>query len=59
MYMVNYLQDTHHVREYNGSPANMIWFWVDGNRYDMSYNDSTEQIEPKEKKTQRWSFTFF
>ncbi|CAA0227573.1 hypothetical protein ACE1MK_10865 [Tenacibaculum maritimum] len=37
------------VREYNGSPANMIWFWVDGNRYAMSYNHSTEQIELKER----------
>ena len=36
------------VREYNGSPANMIWFWVNGNRYAMSYNHSTEQIELKE-----------
>ena len=37
------------VREYNGSPANMIWFWIDGNRYAMSYNHSTEQIELKER----------
>ncbi len=37
------------VREYKGSPANMIWFWVGGNRYAMSYNHSTEQIELKER----------
>ncbi len=37
------------VREYNGSPANMIWFWVNGNRYAMSYNHLTEQIELKER----------
>lgn len=37
------------VREYNGSPANMIWFWVNGNRYAMSYNHSTEQIELKDR----------
>jgi len=37
------------VREYNGSPANMIWFWVNGNRYAMSFNHSTQQIELKER----------
>ncbi|MDP4268605.1 MAG: hypothetical protein Q8909_00615 [Bacteroidota bacterium] len=37
------------VREYNGRPANMIWFWVNGNKYVMSYNHSTEQIELKER----------
>ena len=37
------------VREYNGSPANMIWFWVNRNKYAMSYNHSTEQIELKER----------
>lgn len=37
------------VREYNGIPANMIWFWVDGSRYAMSYNHSTSQIDLKER----------
>jgi len=37
------------VREYNGNPANMIWFWVNGNRYTMSYNHSIEQIKLKER----------
>lgn len=37
------------VREYNGSPANMLWFWVHGNKYAMSYNHQTGQIELKER----------
>jgi len=37
------------VREYNGSPANMLWFWVGQNRYAMSYNHQTGQIELKER----------
>lgn len=37
------------VREYKGSPANIIWFWVNENKYAMSYNHSTQQIELKEK----------
>ncbi|WP_321290146.1 hypothetical protein [uncultured Sunxiuqinia sp.] len=37
------------VREYNGSPANMLWFWVGKNRYAISYNHQTEQIELKER----------
>lgn len=37
------------VREYNGSPANMIWFWVKNKRYAMAYNHNTEQIELKER----------
>lgn len=27
----------------------MIWFWVNGNRYAMLYNHSTEQIELKNR----------
>lgn len=37
------------VRKYNGKPANMIWFWVEENRYAMSYNHETEKIDLKEK----------
>jgi citrate lyase beta subunit len=33
------------VREYNGRPANMIWFSVGANNYMMKYNHSTEMIE--------------
>lgn len=37
------------VREYNGSPANIIWFWVNGNRYALTYNHATEEIELRER----------
>ena len=37
------------VREYNGRPANMLWFWVGQNRYAMTYNHQTGQIELKER----------
>lgn len=37
------------VREYAGSPANMIWFWVNDNRYALTYNHSNEQIELKNR----------
>lgn len=37
------------VREYNGSPANMIWFYVGENRFAMTYNHTTGRIELKEK----------
>lgn len=33
------------VREYNGRPANMIWFSVGGNNYMMKYNPDAEMIE--------------
>jgi hypothetical protein len=33
------------VREYNGRPANMIWFSVGPNNYMMKYNHGTEMIE--------------
>ena len=37
------------VREYNGNPANMIWFYVNQNRYVLSYNHSQETIELKDR----------
>ncbi len=37
------------VREYNGSPANMLWFYVGDNRYTLLYNHATEQIELRER----------
>lgn len=33
------------VREYNGRPANMIWFSVNSNNYVMKYNHDTGRIE--------------
>jgi hypothetical protein len=33
------------VKQYDGRPANMIWFWVNGTRYLMKYNHSLGQIE--------------
>lgn len=33
------------VREYNGRPANMIWFSVGPNNYMMKYNHDSEMIE--------------
>ena|ERR1700748_1762013 len=37
------------VREYAGSPANMLWFWVGGNRYALTYNHTNETIELKNR----------
>ena len=37
------------VREYSGSPANIIWFWVNGNRFALTYNHSDETIELKSR----------
>ncbi len=37
------------VREYAGSPANIIWFWVNDKRYAMTYNHSNEEIELKSR----------
>lgn len=39
------------VREYAGRPANIIWFFVSGNKYVMSYNHEDEQIELKERSS--------
>ncbi len=37
------------VREYAGTPANMLWFWVNGNRYVLTYNHGTQTIELKDR----------
>jgi hypothetical protein len=37
------------VREYNGNPANMIWFHIDEKKYAMTYNHSNEEIDLKER----------
>lgn len=37
------------VREYNGRPANMMWFYVGDNRFSLLYNHNTEQIELRER----------
>lgn len=37
------------VREYTGSPANVIWFWVNDKKYAMAYNHATSQIELKDR----------
>jgi hypothetical protein len=37
------------VREYAGAPANMLWFWVNGNRYALTYNHSAQTIELKDR----------
>lgn len=36
------------VREYNGSPANMLWMEVGDTRYCFKYNHETENIEVRE-----------
>jgi hypothetical protein len=33
------------VKEYEGDTKNMIWFWVNGNKYLMRYEHRTGQIE--------------
>ena len=37
------------VRQYDGRPANVLWFWTEGNKYAMIYNHSSEQIELRER----------
>lgn len=37
------------VREYNGRPANMIWFHVNNNKYLLTYNHENDEIELKER----------
>lgn len=37
------------VREYDGRPANMIWFEVNNKRYVLNYNHSTGLIDLKER----------
>ena len=37
------------VEEYKDKPVNMIWFWVNENRYALNYSYSTEPIELKER----------
>lgn len=37
------------VREYAGAPANMLWFWVNGKRYVLSYNHGAQTIELKDR----------
>lgn len=37
------------VREYLGTPANMIWFWINENRYVLNYNHSEECIDLKSR----------
>lgn len=33
------------VKQYDGRPANMLWFWVGSNRYALRYDHINEQIE--------------
>jgi len=33
------------IREYNGNPANMLWFWIGEKRYCFYYNHSNWTIE--------------
>ena len=37
------------VREYNGNPANMIWFNINNKRYVLNFNHSTWVIDLKER----------
>lgn len=37
------------VRQYNDRPANMIWFWVNGKRYVLTYNHKTQKIDLKDR----------
>ncbi|CAI8715894.1 hypothetical protein [uncultured Chryseobacterium sp.] len=37
------------VREYAGRPANMIWFHIGENKYVLTYNHGTEEIELKNR----------
>lgn len=37
------------VRQYGGTPANVLWFEVGSNRYAFVYNHSTESIELKSR----------
>lgn len=37
------------VREYAGRPANMIWFHIGENKYVLTYNHGTEEIELKDR----------
>jgi len=37
------------VRQYDGRPANILWFWIGNNKYAMTYNHSNEQIELRER----------
>lgn len=37
------------VREYAGAPANMLWFWVNDNRYVLTYNHEAQTIELKNR----------
>ena len=39
------------VRQYDGRPANMIWFSVEENNYMMKYNHGTELIELHDRNT--------
>lgn len=37
------------VKQYDGRPANMLWFFVGSNRYAMRYDHSNEQIELRDR----------
>lgn len=37
------------VRTYAGSPANMLWCWMNGNRFAFLYNHSTGRIEVRNR----------
>ncbi len=37
------------VKQYAGSPANLLWFWVNGNRYALTYNHAAQTIEMKDR----------
>ncbi|MBI5179296.1 MAG: hypothetical protein HZA04_08595 [Nitrospinae bacterium] len=47
------------VRAMNGEVKNVLWFWVSGNRYALSYNHDIGQIELREKSTQGKSIASF
>jgi len=37
------------VKQYDGRPANMLWFFVGNNRYAMRYDHAGEQIELRDR----------
>jgi hypothetical protein len=37
------------VREYAGSPANIIWFWINDHKYSLVYNHSNGKIELRDR----------
>lgn len=47
--VINTATDDISVRQYDGRPANVLWFVVNGKKYALTYNHKNDNIELRER----------